>query len=185
MARIAVIGNAGGGKSTLARRLAARRDLPYCEIDRLLWRPGWRLAPAADYEAEHERLIAGERWLIDGLGRRESLARRLERASEIMLVDLPLWTHFWLAAERQIAWARGAPTERPGEIEEMPPTEALFRTIWQVDQDWLPELRETVRRREAAGAAVTRIESVEALSEMQRAIGLNQRRKGDENPGDC
>jgi adenylate kinase family enzyme len=36
MQRIAVIGNAGGGKSTLARALAIRRGLPYVEIDTLL-----------------------------------------------------------------------------------------------------------------------------------------------------
>jgi adenylate kinase family enzyme len=41
MERIAVIGNAGGGKSTLARALASRRRLPYVEIDALLWRGGW------------------------------------------------------------------------------------------------------------------------------------------------
>jgi len=41
--RIAVIGNSGGGKSTLARKLAAKRGLPYAEIDALLWRPNWEL----------------------------------------------------------------------------------------------------------------------------------------------
>ena len=41
MSRIVVIGNAGGGKSTLARLLAQRRGLPHIEIDRLLWQEGW------------------------------------------------------------------------------------------------------------------------------------------------
>jgi hypothetical protein len=40
---------------------------------------------------------------------------RLARANAIVLVDTPLWMHFWLAAERQIAWAQG------------------FRTIFEVD----------------------------------------------------
>ena len=51
MERIAVIGNAGGGKSTLARALATRRGLPYVEIDALLWRDGWQPAPEDEYEA--------------------------------------------------------------------------------------------------------------------------------------
>jgi adenylate kinase family enzyme len=34
--RIAIIGNAGGGKSTLARAMAARRGLPLTEVDKLL-----------------------------------------------------------------------------------------------------------------------------------------------------
>jgi hypothetical protein len=48
-ARVVIIGNAAGGKSTLARTLAARRDLPLVEMDRLLWRKGWQLAPADVY----------------------------------------------------------------------------------------------------------------------------------------
>jgi hypothetical protein len=69
----------------------------------LLWRDGGQLAPEEEYEAKHARLIAEPRWVIDGLGRLESLSERLKRASAIVLVDLPLWMHFWLAAERQIA----------------------------------------------------------------------------------
>jgi adenylate kinase family enzyme len=38
--RIAVIGNSGGGKSVLARRLAFELQLPYVEVDSLLWLPG-------------------------------------------------------------------------------------------------------------------------------------------------
>jgi hypothetical protein len=76
MERIAVIGNAGGGKSTLARTLAARRDRPYVEVDALLWREGWQPTPMEECEAGHARLIAGRRWVIDGLGRLESLAAR-------------------------------------------------------------------------------------------------------------
>lgn len=48
MSRIVVIGNSGGGKSALARPLAARRGVPYVEIDKFLWRPGWQWAPIAE-----------------------------------------------------------------------------------------------------------------------------------------
>src|SRR5882672_923989 len=105
MRRFAVIGNSGGGKSVLARRLAVRLGLPYVEVDALLWRPGWRLSP--DYAAEHARHIAGDRWIMDGLGSRASIPARLARATNIVLVDMELWVHFRLAAERQVAWALG------------------------------------------------------------------------------
>ena len=38
--RTVVIGNSGGGKSTLARRLAATSKCQHIEIDGLLWQPG-------------------------------------------------------------------------------------------------------------------------------------------------
>ena len=85
--RTVVIGNSGGGKSILAKLLAARHDLPYIEVDRLLWRLGWELAPEEDYNAAHHDIINQERWLLDGLGRKESIATRLKRATAIILVD--------------------------------------------------------------------------------------------------
>ena len=91
--------------------------------------------------------------MIDGLGRLESLAARLARASEIVLIDLPLWMHFWLAAERQIAWARGEIAHPPAGAKEMPPTEDLFRTIFEVDRDWMPEVRRLVAAAEGGGRA--------------------------------
>jgi adenylate kinase family enzyme len=161
--RIAVIGNAGGGKSRLARRLAARLAVPYVEVDALLWRPGWVLAPQESYDADHERAIGAAAWVIDGLGRRASIAARLARATRIVLVDMPLWMHFWLAAERQIAWSRGPIADAPAGASTMPPTEALFRTIWEVDRDWMPEIRKLVDDAEAGGKRVERLRSLADL----------------------
>ena len=158
-----MIGNAAGGKSTLARELARRRELPLIEVDRLLWQPGWQLTPEADYAREHAKIIAQERWVIDGLGRQDSIAPRLARCTEIVLIDLPLWMHFWLAAERQIAWAQGRLDRPPAGSAEMPPTRELFRTIWEVDQGWMPELRSMCAEAELAGKAVTRLSSVDEI----------------------
>ena len=159
MARIVVIGNAAGGKSTLARELARQRELPHVEVDRLLWQPGWKLAPANDYARAHAEAVAREKWVIDGLGRQDSIAERLARATEIILIDLPLWMHFWLAAERQHAWTKL--DHPPGGVAEMPPTRELFRTIWEVDHTWLPEIRSMCAKAERAGKPVTRLGSVE------------------------
>jgi hypothetical protein len=122
VARIVVIGNAAGGKSTLARHLARRRELPLIEADRLLWQQGWQLTPEPDYARGHAEIVAGDRWVIDGLGRQDSIAERLASSTEIILIDMPLWMHFWLAAERQIAWARGRLDNPPAGAAEMPPT---------------------------------------------------------------
>jgi adenylate kinase family enzyme len=162
--RAVVIGNGGGGKSTLARRLASVWKYPYVEIDALMWQPGWQLTPVELYNAEHARLIAGESWIIDGLGRRESIAARLARATDIVLVDMLLWMHFWLAAERQIRWSSGGLDHPPAGLAQMPPTEALFRTIWEVDRDWMPEIRRLVALVEQRGKRVVRLSSVAELN---------------------
>jgi adenylate kinase family enzyme len=169
MRRVAVIGNGGGGKSTLARRLASQIACPCIEIDAVLWQPGWRLTPVEVYEAEHARLIAEERWIIDGLGRQESIPHRLSRATDIVLVDMPLWMHFWLAAERQIQWTTGQLEHPPAGIAKMPRTQALFRTIWEVDKTWMPEIRRLVAMEEECGKRVSRLAAVSELEQFALA----------------
>lgn len=116
MSRITILGNAGGGKSTLARKLSERHAIPHFEIDRLLWQEGWIPTPIETYAEQHERILSGENWVIDGLGHKNSIPARINRATEIILIDMPLWMHFWLAAERQIAWQSGTIETRPADF---------------------------------------------------------------------
>jgi adenylate kinase family enzyme len=135
-----IIGNAAGGKSTLARVIAACRRLPVIEVDKLLWQEGWRLAPPEAYDFHHSAAIAPDQWVMEGLGTQSSIPARMARATEIVLIDLPLWVHFALAAERQIHWSdQHAP---PAGMGERPPTMRLFKTMWEVDQNWLPGIRD-------------------------------------------
>jgi adenylate kinase family enzyme len=167
MKRLVVIGNAGGGKSTLARRLADKFGLPYHEIDALLWLPGWVLQSEDVFEAAHQNILAEERWVVDGLGRLDSIEARLRRASDIVLVDMPLWRHFSFAAKRQLDWATGNLAHPPAGISEMPGMDALFETMWLVDQDWMPKIRAMVAAEEAQGKPVTRLRSPSELDEYQ------------------
>ena len=163
MRRVAVIGNAGGGKSTLARAVAAGRSLPYFEVDALQWKPDWTPVDDADFRAAHDRILEEEAWVLDGFGSWEAVEQRLEAADTLILVDLPLWVHFWLAAERQIAWHRdGVGADRPAGHASPPPTRDLFEMIWRLDREALPRLRALVGRAEATGSRVIRLHSLAA-----------------------
>jgi adenylate kinase family enzyme len=170
MARILVIGNAGGGKSVLARKLAAKRGLPYREVDAILWRPGWVMAPQQEYDAAHAALIAEERWVLDGLGWIHSLPERFARATEIILIDMPIWMHFWLAAERQFQWAQGKLENPVAGIAEMPTTRAMFQSLWETHKEMVPEIRRLTDAAEREGKPVTRIASVEELDAYAAAL---------------
>ena len=89
--RIAVIGRAGAGKTTVALRLGEVFGLPVVHLDRLAWEPGWRPADVPDFDVRHAAAIAGERWVIDGgyLGRAGWLDR-VRRADVVVLVEAPL-----------------------------------------------------------------------------------------------
>lgn len=57
MKRVAVFGNAGAGKSTLARRLAALTRLPLHVIDRMQFRAGGESVPPEDFLKAHADLL--------------------------------------------------------------------------------------------------------------------------------
>jgi adenylate kinase family enzyme len=170
MARILIIGNAGGGKSVLARRLAARRGLPYFEIDAITWKPGWVAASDEEYKAAHAALIAKEDWVLDGLGWDESLPARFDRATEVILIDMPIWMHFWLAAERQFQWLQGRLENPVAGIAEPPSTESMFQALWETDQQSMPLIRRLTDAAESAGRKVTRIRSVDELKALTAAL---------------
>jgi len=103
MRRIAVIGNGGGGKSTLARALGKHLGIPVHEVDEVQWLPGWRRAPLDEVALILEGWTADDAWIIDGFGPWPVIDRRMARADTIIYVDFPFRTHLWWAAKRQVA----------------------------------------------------------------------------------
>ena len=53
MRKVAVFGNAGGGKSTLARKLAEATRLPLHSVDLMQWRVGGEPVPHDEYLKAH------------------------------------------------------------------------------------------------------------------------------------
>ena len=66
MRRICIIGTSGCGKTTLARQLAERLDIPHVELDALFWQPGWGSTEEAVFRARVTEALAGDAWVVDG-----------------------------------------------------------------------------------------------------------------------
>jgi adenylate kinase family enzyme len=67
--RIVVVGTSGAGKTTLARRIASRLELPHIELDAINWQAGWRDLTRHDPQEFVRRVteaIRGEAWVADG-----------------------------------------------------------------------------------------------------------------------
>jgi hypothetical protein len=102
MRRVAVFGNAGGGKSTLAKRLAALTRLPLWPVDTMQWKADGVAVPHEEYLRMHADLLQQDAWIIDGFGCVESAWARFARADTLVHVDLPLVTHYWWVTKRLI-----------------------------------------------------------------------------------
>ncbi|MFC0508587.1 adenylate kinase [Micromonospora costi] len=88
MRRILVVGSAGAGKSTLAREIARRLDLPLVHLDAHYWQPGWTPPDAALWRDRVARLAAAPAWVMDG-NYAGTLDLRLPRADLLVFCDLP------------------------------------------------------------------------------------------------
>lgn len=75
--RVVLLGNAGAGKSTLARRLVADRDIPRLSLDEIAWGEGSERLPLAASLALLKELLARHRALFAGFGGRKREYRRV------------------------------------------------------------------------------------------------------------
>ena len=66
MERIVIIGCGGAGKSTLARQLGEKLDIPVVHLDKLFWRPGWVQVSKEEFDKLHREALAREKWIMDG-----------------------------------------------------------------------------------------------------------------------
>lgn len=145
MTRIAVIGNAGGGKSTLSRKLSDLLKLPLYPIDQLQWRPGWQRAPERDFSSAHAKLLKEPRWIIDGWGGFDAIEERFCRSDTIVLVDYPLWRHYWWALKRQFMCLFRPRIDGPPGCPMLPMTWSLLKMLWYIDRHAMPRLRSLVK----------------------------------------
>jgi nicotinamide riboside kinase len=101
MKRVVIIGRGASGKSTLARRLGDITRLPVIEVDKIFWRPGLIATPREQWVIVQEKLVAGDRWIMDGdLGPYDAVEVRLRAADTIIFLDFSLVRCAWQAIRR-------------------------------------------------------------------------------------
>lgn len=148
MKRLTIIGNAGAGKTTLSRILAARHDLPLTHVDSIQFTAGMNIRAHAESIAILSEIQNQDEWLIDGYGPLDILEKRLELADQIIFIDFPIWRHYWWALKRQIKSLWSPRTELPKNCNDatLRQTVKLFRTIWKVHTKMRPEMLRILSR---------------------------------------
>ena len=170
MMRIAVIGNAGGGKSALCRKLGLALDIPLYPIDQMQWKPGWVTAPQAEIKAQHDRVLSQPQWIIDGWGPWDLIEARFEAADTIILVDHPLIVHYWWSLKRQFACIFKPRVDGPEGCPMLPVTWRLLKMIWRIHHQLRPRLLALVDQ-QPAEKQVIHITSPKALQAFLAGVG--------------
>lgn len=141
--RIAIIGNAGGGKTTVSRKLGDFYKVPVTHVDSIQYGEGWTYIPEEICSQLLNKIADGDSWLIDGFGNRSVLERRLRNADTVVFIDFPLYRHYWWATKRQLGSWRGSRSElQPGCSEfSFKFTKNLAQIIWELNRDYVPWFR--------------------------------------------
>jgi adenylate kinase family enzyme len=90
MERIILIGCGGAGKSTLARQLGEKLNIPVIHLDSIFWLPGWVEMDRETFDARLREEMAKERWIMDGNFNR-TMPERIERCDTIIYLDFSRW----------------------------------------------------------------------------------------------
>ena len=152
MRKVAVFGNAGAGKSRLARRLAGATGLPLHCLDTIQFRGG-RYWPRekdggklshGEYLHLHADIVKANDWIVEGYGSWETVWERLAIADTLVYIDLPVLTHY-----RWVTWrlAKGLVRNPLGWPENSPlwkSTMQSYQVVWLCHRQLTPKYRQFV-----------------------------------------
>ncbi len=146
MKKVAVFGNTGGGKSTLSKRLSQITGLPLYVLDKIQYQSRGIEVPQEEYKHNHEKILASDRWIIDGFGCMETLWLRLEEADSLVFVDLPLYVHFWWVTKRLVLGYFKPPDGWPENSPILNSSLNSYRVLWLCHKRLTPKYREYVQQ---------------------------------------
>jgi adenylate kinase family enzyme len=171
MKKVAVFGNAGGGKSTLARQLAELTRLPLYPLDLIQFEVGGGEVPRAQYLETHADLLRRDAWIIDGFGGVTSAWERFAAADTLVYVDLPRFTHYRWVTKRLIKGLFVKPEGWPEKSPMWASTIDSLRVVGRCHRHLTPKYRQLV----ADAAASKRVHHLRSPAEIRSFLASVRR----------
>ena len=169
MKKVAVFGNAGGGKSTLSKRLSQITGLPLYVLDKIQYQLGGTEVPYEDYKRVHQEILLSDRWIIDGFGCMETVWLRLDEADSLVFVDLPLYMHFWWVTKRLITGNFKLPEGWPQNSPILKSSINSYRVLWLCHRYLTPRYRKYIEQAQST-KSVYHIRSTKQISQFVESI---------------
>jgi thymidylate kinase len=162
--KVFITGNAGSGKTTLARDLGQRFALPVYSLDQIVWQTGWKKTPIQEKAEQIARLVSKPSWVIDGV------SSTAERAADIVIfLDVSPALCTWRCAKRNSRFLFHSRPELPANCPEIAIIPQLLKIIWQFDGRVRPAILNRMDNPKC-GQSYFHVQSVEdlqhALSEL-------------------
>lgn len=89
MTKVIIIGSSGAGKSTFARKLRDKTNLPLYYLDMIWHKPDKTNISEKEFDAILNDIVGRKNWIIDGNYQR-TLEMRLRECDTVFLLDFPV-----------------------------------------------------------------------------------------------
>ena len=101
MERIIIIGCGGAGKSTLARQLGEKLNIPVVHLDKIFWKPGWVEMEKEEFDQLIRREMDQPKWILDGNYSR-TLPERIRHCDTVIYLDFSRFLCLWGVIKRNL-----------------------------------------------------------------------------------
>jgi adenylate kinase family enzyme len=145
MRKVLVIGSAGAGKSTFAKRLGDLLALEVIHLDALYWNRGWVETPKDEWLKKTVELLNRDSWIIDG-NYSNTLELRFGACDTVIFLDIERRICLWRVVKRSIKYWH---SERPDMAEGCPEqfNWEFMKWIWDYPRRTRPRVVELLRSR--------------------------------------
>jgi adenylate kinase family enzyme len=144
MKKIAIIGPAGAGKSTLAREIGDITQIEVVHLDMLFWKPGWVEMSREAWISTQQELVQGKEWIIDGHFQ-STIDIRLNAAGCVIFLDMSRLLCLWRVIKRHVMYFKRSRPDLPKECPEKITWQYLVK-IWNFPKKERAILIEKLRR---------------------------------------
>jgi adenylate kinase family enzyme len=159
--RISVVGTIGAGKTTIARQISQRLNIPHIELDSLHWEPNWVEAPVSLFRERVTRAVSADSWVADG---NYHQVRDIVwgRADTVVWLDYRLTTILLRLAQRTLKRIFTRERLWNANVERLSGLLSRDSVFWWAFKTYKPRKRIYPRllgQRECSGLSVVRLES--------------------------
>lgn len=139
--KVAVFGKPGGGKSTLARQIAAAANLPLVQLDLVQYKTGGAKVPDDEFLRRHAEILARPAWVVDGFGTPKAFEAMLRAADVLVYIERAPLVHYWWTMKRLLKSPFSKPIGWPDNSPMLASTISSYRFLRLSRRFWTPALK--------------------------------------------
>jgi len=142
--KIIIIGSGGSGKSTFARELGKKLDLPVIHLDSEFWKPGWVMPEQEEWLKKLDNLLSEPRWIAEG-NYFSSLEFRLNKSDAVIFLDFKRSVCIYRVIKRYFMYRRSTrPCMAAGCGEKIDPV--FVKWLWEFPKKVRPQMIEILAK---------------------------------------